>query len=406
MDRIKQTAKALCCWGTAALPPASPDSSSGRGSPAPSLSSAFMPASIAGEHARRQQIVENRGDGLSTATTGEVGVAGGDIALSTSPESEVRMAPVPEPVAQSAAPHDVFSALFSLSPEETPRSTVVPQPQPQPGTHDSTPSSLAYSEFSTASSSSSSHGMLMRLRGLRLIEPPTSAGAFLSTRSLTVSQRSAFTPLNRSDDRVGLLEDVAVNSSIRELSRSSAPVTAVRPGQPENDRDDTDSGSPGGALPEPRPRQYVPPGHSGVVTWLNLFEEIPEHTEYVGSHPVHGGFNPVANLPPSNLPHGGIAPTIPQANASSAAAGSGATDQENVVTLPLMPLLRDMDRASRPLLMRRQQRAPDEGEGPHLPGLDQGYWPSAPVAPASLPRNTESDGVSSASSSSSSDSSK
>ncbi len=362
MDRIRQTAKALCCWGTVAPPSASSDSSSGRGSAAPLLSSTTLlpaPASTASGRVRRQQIIENRGAELPTATTGEVVLAAVNIPQSNSRESEDRPASFAATIRQSAAHHDVLSVLFALSPEETARSNVAPQPQP--GTHESTPSSLAYSEFSNASLSS--NDLRSQLRGLRLIEPPTSAASSLSGRYLPVSQRSAFAPFNRGDHRVGLMEDVAGNSILTELSRSSAAVTAVRLGQ------------------------YVPPGHSGVVTWLNLFEEIPEHTEYAGSH----------HPPASTVPQGGIALTIPEANVASASPGYGATDQEDAVTLPLMPLLRDTDRASRPLAMLRRQHMPDEDDTPHFLSFEQGHWPSAPVAPAALPRSNEGEGLSSAS---------
>jgi hypothetical protein len=389
MDRIRQTARALCCWGAAERPAASLDSSSGHGSSNQSLSSAgALSRSTASGHARRQQLVENLSPGSLTASTDAFVLASaaqplplvaistglghadltradtsgdrddGDNLLPTTSERKEPSAPVPELIGQGTTSDTGFAALSPLSPDETLGSNV--GAQPQPGTHESTPSSLAYSEFSATSSSS--NDVSRQLQGVRFIEDPTVLGT-RSSRHLPISQRSAFAPLNRRDNRVGHL-----------LAGAEWP---------------------GSATSDATRRRAALANQSRVVTWANLFDDIPESTEVTTRAAIQEPVNPRANPPGVNLLQGGTVAPVLAAVVASTSAGSGAMEQEDAASLPLIPLMLDSDRAVRPLPMLQRRSAPAEEATTDFLGFREAQWPSLPVPPASLRRSNSGAGSSS-----------
>jgi hypothetical protein len=398
MDRIRQTARALCCWGAAARPAASPNPSAGRGSSTQgsslehgsstqSLSSAgagALSSSTASGHARRQQLVENLSPVSLTASTdalvlataaqptplvairageGEADLARADTSgtrvsgenlLPISSEREVASASIPEIIGHGTTSGSGFAALSPLSPDGTLWSNVGPQLQSD--THESTPSSLVYSEFSATSSSS--NDLSRRLQGMRFIEDPTALGT-RSIRPLPISQRSAFTPLNRRDNRVGHFVEGAE--------------------------------WPGSAAADAPRRRTAPASQSRVVTWENLFEDIPEATAVATRPTIQEPVNPRANPPVVNLlQDAGGAPVL-AAVVARPSAGSGAMEQEEAASLPFMPLLpgrdSDNDRAVRPLPMLQRRSVPAGQATTDFLGFREAQWPSLPVPPASLRRS-------------------
>jgi hypothetical protein len=386
MDRIRQTARALCCWGAAARPAASLNSSSGHGSSNKSLSSAgagALSSSTASGHALRQQLVENLSPGSLAASTdalvlataaqptslvaisarlGDADLAradtsgtrvSGESLLPISSEREVPSALFPEIIGRGATSDTGFAALSPLSPDGTLWSNV--GPQPQPGTHESTPSSLVYSEFSATSSSS--NDLSRQLQGARFIDDPAALGT-RSIRHLPISQRSAFTPLNRRDNRGGHLVEGAewLGSAAADASR----------------------------------RRTAPASQSRVVTWENLFEDIPEATEateVATRADIQEAVNLHAHPPVLNLLQAGnVAPVLAAAVASTSA-GSGVMEQEEAASLPFMPFLQDSDRAVRPLPMLQRRSAPAEEATTDFLNFREAHWPSLPVPPAPLRRS-------------------
>jgi hypothetical protein len=383
MDRIRQTARALCCWGAAEHPAASLNSSSGHGSPNQSLSSAGALSSLtASGHARRQQLVENLSPGSLTASTDALVLAtvaqptplaairagegeadltradtsgtrvSGENLLPISSEHEVPSASIPEIIGHGTTSGSGFAALSPLSPDGTLWSNVGPQLQSD--THESTPSSLVYSEFSATSSSS--NDLSRRLQGMRFIEDPTALGT-RPIRPLPISQRSAFTPLNRRDNRVGHL-----------LAGAEWPGSA--------------------AADAPR-RRTAPASQSRVVNWANLFEDIPEATAVATRAAIQEPVNPRANPPVVNLLQGAGGAPVLAAVVARPSAGSGAMEQEDATSLPFMPLLPDSDsnRAGRPLPMLQRRSAPAREATTDFLGFREAQWPSLPVPPASLRRS-------------------
>ena len=288
----------------------------------------------------------------------------GDNVLPVAPQREEPPASVTQTIVNSPTSDTGFVAPSTLSPSGTLRSNVG-QPL-QPGTQESTPSSLAYSEWSAASSSSNE--LTGQLQGLRFVEDPTALGSG-SMRHLLVSQGSAFAPVNRAA--------IALPSGRVVPRNNAAGVQGV-----------SRSGS---ALQDAARRATALASQSRVVTWHNLFDDVPEATAVAtrsfGQEPVTLPSNP----PAVDLTHGGIVPAAaaaaPAAVVASTSAGSGVMEQEDVARLPLMPLLLDSDRAARPLPMLQRRPAPDEDDATDFLSLREMHWPSLPVPPAVLGRS-------------------
>ncbi len=358
MDRIRQTARALCCCGTPAHPAALPGSSSERGSFRQSSSSVgALSSSTASGQARRQQIAGSQGSGSPTATTGDVVAAAVDVPLSTSPASE-------DPTALVAVP------VSPLSTEGTADSNVARLPQP--GTQMSTPSSLTYSDAFQTSSGSSSTDLSSLLHDLGLIDARAvstpsnfpdqwlsqspAAAASPTYPDQSASQGSALSPLQLGDNRAGRSEPVLVDL----------------------------------------PRNTQQNQHR-VVTWQNLFENIPEHDTFAPNHPAYGEDNPLTGLSVFNLPPPRRMPAVPAAAGIGVSPVSVATDQLNNASLPLMPQAQDADAPSRRLAMRLRQHTLDAEDEFKRDMHEEELWPVMP--PPSPSSSTGNEGVSRGSSS-------
>jgi hypothetical protein len=296
MDRIRQNAKALCCWGTPERRPAS---------------SAPSSAQSGSVHAV-----------LATATSGEV---------ARRRELEDRLsARLPQRMASTTG--SVLTDPPSLNTERTQllnRTRSLP-----PGTYGSITLGSTSSGFSF--SSSSSNALSSPFPGLPAMDDaePASTGMGLAApllrQDIARSQSSAFTPWKVAAHRAGHTDDAGRN-----------PLPTRRLGQPKRDPDEDDS-------VDVSPHQDDPSSASSEIAWWNSSRSVLAITEDISaSRPAV-----VANqsvLPPAIYrTYGDLFPGLSVASAASSR------------QLPFMPVIGSDPSATFVLRPRRERVAPPQ----------------------------------------------
>lgn len=337
MDRIRQTARALCCRGTPQRPPDSPPPPSVRSGSAQTPS----PAVTAREDTRRRELEVQLSAGLpqsATLTTGRAGgaVSTAELLLENVDLGDISPLVLPvsqQPTVQATGQANEPAVVFSLQPfqgtGETPLLNIARQLQRE--TNGSTTLSSISTRLSVSSSSSSS-----------------------SLNQMT----SPFPDLPATDETVA-------------DQRKAPPVAAThdRIGRPKNDLDEADSGDAAAS------DQKKPSSAPGALARFNPSGNIPGNTEDVPSDlsPARSAF--LLAPPAINRMHGGQFPGLPLARAATAR------------QLPYMPVIGTEPSAAFVLQPRRERVDPPQV---NLNAVDAAATAAAAasIPPASLRRHS------------------
>jgi hypothetical protein len=359
MDRIRQTAKVLCCRRTPERPPASPVTSPATSPARGGSAQGVLPAATSREDARRLELEDQLSGEVPQAvrsTTGRADdvPAAGEL-LVDSPTlsragSDDRAAHLPGATGQGDVP---LTVLTFRSPHNTGVSPLFSAAGSlHQDTHDSTLLSSTSTRFSLSSSSSNSNEMPSPFPGL----PPIGVAA-QATRKLP--------PVAPAGGRIGRPKnDLGENDSV---SRSSGSVDA-----------------------SPR-HQNAPSSESSELAWWNSSANMSGSTEEVSSDRLPAQSNRSLVPPAINRTYGGLLPRL--------AVAPAATTRQ----LPFLPLIGSEPGTAFVLQPRRERYDPPQvnlnAAATEAAAAAAVATAAASIPPASLPRHPSGEEFSSTSSS-------
>ena len=349
MDRIKQTAKALCCWRTPERPPTSPEVLPARGGSAQSV----LSAATSREDARRRELEDQLGGELPLAETSTTGRASdaptaGELlvdmpTLSLSGRDD-RTVPVPGATGQGGVPLTIFTFRSPQHTEALPLLGVQDTQGPTLLSSSSTRFSL-----SSSSSSSSSNEMPSPFPGL----PPIGVAALAKRKPPPVA------------------------------------ATGARIGRPKNDLAEDDSVSRSSdSVGLSHHHQNEPSSKSSELAWRNSSGRRSGGTDDVPNDRLAAELNRPLIPPAMNRTYGGLFPGL--------AVAPAATTRQ----LPFMPSLGSEPGPAFVLQPRRERYDPPQVNlNAATAAAAAAAAAAASIPPASLPRRPGAEEFSSTSSS-------